>query len=521
MTTGVRAIGLAAAVAAGGYGCAARGPSPQLIAEVGKAAALQQVGCYRCLIDALATYERVLALPRPPSGALQGAFETSIMLAVRSKELGLSPDNFLAKARELGSRLTPPAAGLPPAAYLDAAAAIVGETSGFDPERRQQLPRRVRGPDGRTAPLPARGGLTAAVPTDALAAYLGVALDCDDPVARSEVNREAVMQNDGATPAMRFRLAICGIAPSELIPLRERDPRWIDTLFFEGRRHMTTRPVADVAKAEVLFAEAHAAFPESHAITLALAGAQNALSEYDHALALYDEVLRDEPTHRDARLGRVMSLSYLNRYVDAVAAASGMIELGTWHIGDAYYWRAWNRYQLHQLPMARDDVEHAMTLLMNTSVYTLAGFITYAQVELDTAIERFDRAFALDNTNCEAVWFAALVHVDQQAWSNAAPKFSRAMTCFASAAADARAEIARLEASASAETAKARALAAAHKRLDTAEHRGAQAAYNAANTYVRLGDKALAVTHVDVAATHPLLKEKALSLKASIEKLPQ
>jgi tetratricopeptide (TPR) repeat protein len=240
-------------------------------------------------------------------------------------------------------------------------------------------------------------------------------------------------------------------------------------------------------------------------------------------LALYDEVLRDEPTHRDALLGRVMSLSYLNRYVDAVAAASGMIELGTWHIGDAYYWRAWNRYQLHQLPLARDDVEHAMKLLMNTSVYTLAGFITYAQVELDTAIERFDRAFALDNTNCEAVWFAALVHVDQEAWSNAAPRFSRAMTCFASAAADARAEIARLEAAAPApaEAAKARALAAAHKRLDTAEHRGGQASFNAANAYLRLGQKTLALTHIDAALEDPLLKEKALSLKASIEKLPQ
>jgi tetratricopeptide (TPR) repeat protein len=245
------------------------------------------------------------------------------------------------------------------------------------------------------------------------------------------------------------------------------------------------------------------------------------LSNYSAALALYDGVLAEQPAHRDALLGRVVSLSYLNRYADAIASATAMIDLGTWHIGDAYYWRAWNRYQMHLLPVAWDDVERARTLLVNTSVYTLAGYIAYAQVNLPTAVERFDRAFALDATNCEAEWYAGLVRVDQQAWPDAAPAFSRAMTCFASAAADARADISRVEQAGASEAAKARALAAARKRLETAEHRSAQAAFNGANVYVRLGQKALALSHVEAAMTHPLLKEKAAALKGSIEKLPE
>ena len=44
---------------------------------------------------------------------------------------------------------------------------------------------------------------------------------------------------------------------------------------------------------------------------------------------------------------------------------------------------------------------------------------------------------------------------------------------------------------------------------------------NAANVYLRQGQKTLALTHIEAAAAHPLLKEKALSLRASIEKLPQ
>ena len=501
-------------------GCAARGPSPRLLAEVGKAKVLQREGCYRCLLEALAEFERIASLPRAPDSAVQGAFESAIMLAVRAKELGLSDKAFLAKAEMLKPRLVAPPVGLPPEAYIAAAAAVIGDTTGLDPEARQQRARRSR-PGDKPAQLPARTALEAAAPTDVVASYLKVALDCEDPLARFELKAEDIFARYGRTPAMRFRLAMCGLAPAELVPLREADPRWLDTLLVEGRRQLGQRPVADVVKAVALFDEGHRAFPESHALTLALAGGHNALSNYEDALKLYDSVLADVPTHRDAQLGRVMSLSYLTRYVDAVASATYMIELGTWHLGDAYYWRAWNRYQLHQLPVAWDDIEHATKLRVDTAVYTLAGFIAYARTELDTAIARFDRAFALDNTNCEAVWFAGLVHVDQQAWPAAAPKFSRAMTCFAGAAETARGEVARLEQASYDETLKARQIGAAQKRIETAEHRGAQAAFNAANAYVRLGDKSLALTHIDAAVTHPLLKEKALSMKAAIEKLPR
>jgi tetratricopeptide (TPR) repeat protein len=334
------------------------------------------------------------------------------------------------------------------------------------------------------------------------------------------VDADVALARLGRSPSIRYRLAICGAAPSELVPLREADPRWTDTLLFEGRRQMAMRPIADVARAVELFAAAQQAFPASHAVTLALAAAQHALSEFTLSLGNYDAVLTTVPTHRDALLGRVTSLSYLTRYVDAVAAATRLIELGTWHLGDAYYWRAWNRYQLHQLPVAWEDVERATALLVNTAVYTLAGYIAYARTELDTAIDRFDRAYAMDKTNCEAVWFAGLVHVDQQGWSRAAPKFSTALTCFTAAAAEARSEIEGIPAATYAEALKTRRRAAAQKRLDTADHRAAQSAFNAAQCFLRLGQKGEAASHLDRAAAHPLLREKAATLKMAIDKLP-
>jgi tetratricopeptide (TPR) repeat protein len=198
-----------------------------------------------------------------------------------------------------------------------------------------------------------------------------------------------------------------------------------------------------------------------------------------------------------------------------------MIDLGTWHIGDAYYWRAWNRYHLKELDAAWDDVERGTKLLVNTSVYMLAGLIAHARQEPETAINRFDRAFAMDKTNCEAVWAAALVHVELRQWPPAAPKFAAAMGCFTAAAAEARREIDRLQAASVDETLKQRRIGLQQKLVETSEHRSAQAAFNAAQSYVQLGDKSPALHYADAAAEHALLREKALSLKAAIEKMPR
>jgi tetratricopeptide (TPR) repeat protein len=302
--------------------------------------------------------------------------------------------------------------------------------------------------------------------------------------------------------------------------LRAQDPRWVDTLFFEGRHEMTRFPSIDVGKAADLLSAAHDAFPESTAMTLALGNARNALDEYDAALALFDSILATAPTHRDAMLGRLLSLSYLRRHYDAVRTATQMIDLGTFHMGDAYYWRAWNRYHVHELPPAWADVEQATRLMVHTAVYTLAGFIAYAQRELDTAIDRLAQAFKLDKTNCEAAWTEGMVHVDKEDWVNASSLFTVSGICFNADALAARESIATIQSSTSSESVKARRLATAQKRAESSEHRRAQSAFNAASSYVRLARKADARAQLDIAAAHPLLKDKADALRAAIEKLP-
>ena len=107
----------------------------------------------------------------------------------------------------------------------------------------------------------------------------------------------------------------------------------------------------------------------------------------------------------------------------------------------------------------------------------------------------------------------------------AAPKFTRGMSCFVSAAAALRQDRARREAEIAKRGTPATAREnAQQERLqrdaETAEEKSAQSAYNAAQCYARTGQKAMALNLIDVAIAHPKMGEKAIVMKAAIEKLP-
>jgi tetratricopeptide (TPR) repeat protein len=503
-------------------GCAARGPSPELVADRGRADALVREGCYTCLQEALEIYERLAALPSPVPMAGAGAFNAALLIAVREKELGIPAEAAFERARQAAAAI--PAAIAPaisPGALLTAAGLVIGETSGLDPAQREQLAGRNR--QALDSDDPRRRGLDAHVDANLAAAYVALALDCEQARWRDAVDVAVLVEKYAAVPLMQFRVATC---PRPAAPpagaLREANLRWADTLPWEGRRELAGSQATgiDLHKAAALFAEARAAFPASTAVTMAWAHASQSLAEHEAALSGFDAVLAAQPAHRDAMLGRTTSLSYLMRHSEAIASATRLIDLGTWHIGDAFYWRAWNHYNLSALRAAWDDVEQAMTRLSNSSVYMLAGLIEYGRTNLPVAVQRFDRSHELDPSNCDAVWMSGLVHVDRQAWAEASPRFSTAMSCFVSAAERARNDLARLESSPRPETQKLRPRDTLQKQIVTSDERAAQSAFNAAQGYARLGEKSRALTHAGFAARHPRMREKAIALKAAIEKMP-
>jgi tetratricopeptide (TPR) repeat protein len=514
----MRILGILMLLALSACAPKARGPSPQTLAELAKADSLLRDGCYACLKDALAIYER--------QKHAQGAFDAALLIAVREKELGI-PTLRLASLIPAGSA-TLAQGGDREKTLVAATDLIIGETSGLDPVQRAALTGRDRPPVDKDNPT--RRALDPLFGKDLVATYVALAIDCESPRLIESVDAKALMTTYENVPLMRFRIARCGrpAMAAPLTALRAADSRWTDTLFWEGRHALTGSPalVVDLSKVIQLYGEGRTAFPESLALDIAWANTNMSAEEFEPALSGFDHVLATFPEHRDALSGRMQSLSYLMRHPDAIATATRILDLGTWHIGDAYYWRAWNRYHLKEYDAAWADVENALKGVSNSGVYMLAGLIAYARTELPTAVQRFDRAFEINPSACDAVWMSGLVSIDLTELAVAAPKFTRAMTCFVSAAAALRGDLKQRQEGIAkrgtpATPREERIQTRLQRDIDNAEEKSAQAAYNGAQCYARTGDRGLAINLIDVAIGHPRMKEKAEAVKAAIEKLPK
>jgi tetratricopeptide (TPR) repeat protein len=512
------AVGLFACLLVGLFGCAPKGPPPQLIAEMAKAAALQSEGCYACLKESLAIFEKIGRAKVPPAGIAEKTFDTALLIAIREKELGIPSEAAMTRAKALVVSSRQP--------VFDAAELVIGDSTGLDPEMRAFVTGRNRPP---VEPDNAkRRALDVFPPTDLPAKYVGLAIDCEQQKLIESVDMKVLTAEYAGSPLMQFRLSICGRpAAPNVGALRESNPRWIDSVYWEARREMVASlgQAIDLSKVIGLYGQGREAFPSSLMLTMAWANANLTAEEFESALAGFEDVLKTFPTHRDALNGKMQAQSYLLRHPDGVATATRLLELGTWHVPDAYYWRAWNRFQLKEYETAWTDVENAIKGLSNGGVYMLAGLIAYARKDLPTAVDRFDTAFKVDARQCDAVWMSGLVSIDQNELAIAGPKFTRSMTCFASAASGLRQSRADLDANLKKRGTPPtprdqRNLDRLQRDADTAALKSAQSAFNGAQCYARTGGKDLALNLIDVAIAHPEMREKAVAMKAAIEKLP-
>jgi len=514
----LRALSLLACLPVGLLACAPKGPSPRLLAEMARAEALQSQGCYTCLKESLAIFEKLRTAKVQPPGVPEKAFDTAVLIAIREKELGIPSVDAMDKAKSLVVPSRQP--------VFDAAELIIGDTTGLDPEQRALL-------TGRNRPAldpgnPRRRALDALPPGDLTAKYVGLAIDCEQTRLIESVDMKTLTSTYSGSPLIQFKLSTCGrpAAPS-VAALRQADPKWADTVYWEARREMVASlgQAIDLSKVIGLYAQGRDAFPSSLMLTMAWSNANLSAEEFDSALSGFEEVLKTFPTHRDAMNGKMQAQSYLLKHPEAIATATRILELGTWNIPDANYWRAWNRYQIKEYDGAWEDVENAIKGLSNARVYMLAGLIAYARKTLQTAVDRFDTAFAADSGACDAVWMSGLVSIDMNELAIAAPKFARSMTCFVSAASGLREARAQLDMNIQKRGTPATArdqrnLDRLQRDAETAVLKSAQSAFNGAQCYARTGGKDLALKLVDVAIAHPEMREKAEAMKAAIQKLP-
>jgi len=489
-------------------------PGMAVTAELAKAEALVREGCYACLKDALAIYERVAATDMAPAAELR-AIDTALLLALRERELGLAGGTALEHAIDL--------AGRQPAPFDIGVFSSVAEVQAWHaygvPKEQIDL---SMGPLRKmNSAWPAwRASLERGAASDLLRAYYLVSLDCAARSFLRDAGVEPWTIPSGASPLLRFRGAICPGAADEpvLDAVIRGDSRWAEAHFFLGE---TALARGTVRTAEKHLVEALRAIPELTAARVELAHVYLAAEEFQLARDAYRQANAAVPGQREAMLGEVKSLSALGSHEAAIAILDGMERLGTWYMGEMYYWRAWNRYHLKQYNAANDDVlASRQRMPMDGQVDKLAGFIALARNEVPRAEGEFRAAVThiegKGGSDCDATYFLGSTEVMQRKWAEALPSFEAAEPCYARTQQSLRARIRDIRGSDLPDDRQDVLVAAREKDIAAARLQEARSCYNAAVALANLGDIAKARPFAERAAAHPEMNSLAGQLLARL-----
>jgi len=484
-----------------------------------QADALVRQGCYDCLLDARTTYARV-AVGKARPLVVARLFEVEVLLALREKELAMTYQPALDRARALVAELAP---ALEPARYLAIADAVPPDDMG-SPRSGDTAFRRARG-----SFIPKITEEMAWLKTGGLGApfrqYLSHAIDCmyltraraPGQLPRAAVRRDILPETP---PLVAYRIGICDLPKREILgQVRAAVPRFVETAFFLARLEVNEAAQTGKGRPREPLAEAYARFAQSPSVTYLNANFNQLSGDCREALRFYDETLVLEPVHEHALLGRTVCLSYLKQTDEAIAAATHMIALRPFNLDEAFYWRAWNYHFLKDLPAARRDIDAAKARASNTRIHTLAGVIEHDQDDLDAAERDLVDAKrgAEGRRNCTAPWYLGLVEMKRTRWTESGTHFEDAMGCYERAILESEEAIVALEANVDIDpTFKTRQIENFRAQIDSDRSQHYAAAFNAAQHFARGGQVPKARGLIEIAAKDPALADRVAALRKVI-----
>lgn len=402
-------------------------PWPERL-RVADAAAAE--GCYRCLERALREYDAGAAAGHADPTLGARAHRVAVHLAVRERLLGLFPGTY----QDAPARWAAAAPADDVAAAADVVPAVTWRrgtaTAGVGPFVAREDVGRLR---------TRRVALEARADADPWVATLLLALVGTNPVlGLDEGQRPAPGALPGLEPAtwaqrhpddppLGFtRLVLLRSSIDDLDAFRATHASFAELDVIAGEAELAR---GRLVSADETLARALAEFP-SLVPALALRGdLRQRMEDYALAVDLYTTLLARLPDHREALLGLTKSLGFMGRHAEAIAAADRMLALGTWYMGEAFYWKAWNLYTIGRLDAARASVDDARRLLVNADVHYLGGVIAFKQGRHDDAGTDFDAAIDLESRHCEAHFDRAALRLTRRAWPVAAAGFDEAFEC--------------------------------------------------------------------------------------------
>jgi tetratricopeptide (TPR) repeat protein len=477
-------------------------PAPDI---AGASARLRQ-GCYRCLEEALAI-ARPSAAQSEPARAL--AFDAGLLLAARDRELGMLAADHLPLARTLAKDSPRDRLLL---AVVDA----------------MPWPAPTQGPASRDDALMAwrrlepvvprwHAELSALPPADLPARYVLQGLTCTWPFMLPGAHEADAATAAGTgpgevsdSPLLQFRRMLCDRPdPDAVASMLERQPRFEELHLAAGNAAMNG---GALLTAERHYRAAFEAFGGMLPAAHGLARVHVMLEEYEASLPEYDAVLSAVTDQQDCLLGKARALTQLGRHGEAIALLDRLIAIGTWLVGDAHYWRGWNRLQVGELDGAAADAEAALKLMVNARVHVLAGAVAARRGDWPRARAEFETALPLDESDCDIPVSLGSVLGEQREWAAAYTSYARAALCLVGSQEQLSKRVAEIDAAPMSEERRARFLARTQAAAAAAHRLEGQSRYNAAVSLANQGRTEDARTWATQAAEWPEWRERAGAL---------
>ncbi len=548
--------------------------------QLAQAHDLTRRGCYRCLMEARDLYEELAGQGFLPDAVNAGLMRTTLLIGMREREMGLPGGGTFERTVAL--------AGLEVAAAEEMAEAREAAEAGEDPARRAagqarrpgDSPEAVPGADesaeGREAETTAGNAAAASVgpeweaflqiaattpwqgigipknlseenvyaraiadrdrdawnqvlqplvPTDSLAAYLYLSLNCTPEwLAEQPPELAEVLAVHDDAVYVRYRQALCADEQVGLASVQTIEPRFSEMEFFLGRHALEQGQgpqQGDVALAEFHYSRAREEWPEWPAPALALGEVARTIEDYEASLPFYDAAIALVPDQRDALLGRAQSLSYLDRSAEAVPLLDRLIGMGRWYLAEAHFWRAFNRFNLGDIEEARVDAATAIGHRPDAESYALSGQIALVQRRLDDARIDLETALDINPQYCYAAFHLGRVHIEEARWVETASAFSRAAICFRNRADQLAADLSEIERNPDlAEDRRARLVARRNDEIAVVRRQAASSFYNAALGYYNDGTVRVARRFAELALEHEMFAERATRLLGLIDAVP-
>lgn len=521
MRWNVRAVAIALCIGWMTGGCAGRRLARENAVALAAADGRTLEGCYDCLLEARSIYERLAASKHVNRDTVSlRIFETTLLLALREKELQLDWRSNLERAHATARLLAPAVNAQRLLAVADAVLPDgTGHMNDWAPKIHRERPAtRDVGDDIRwlaTAPI-----------RPAVRDYLALALDCSydghvlAPKAQPGARQRRPVLPPDAEPLIIYRTGICMSADTNMLEaVVALVPRFHEAAYFAGSTAAFHAEEDGGSRAAALLETAYRRFPHSPGVTYVSGWLAMNLGECTTALRYYDETIVIDPEHELALLNGTVCLSRLRRDSAAIARATRLIALHSSSTQPAYYWRAVSWLRLKNLLAARADIERAKALEREPNALTMAGIIENEQSDLTIAESDLREALALPrgNQNCTAAWTLGLVLARQDRASEAAPVLETAMDCFDMRVAFARASITRLRGHPpSNQEYAARRLAALEADSTDQRTRYYAAAFNAAGNRANAGNLRRALELLTIAERDAKLGDPVARLREAI-----